>query len=269
MTTTGSVVLLRRYPVKSMLGEELAELTLESGGVVGDRTLALLDESTGRIATAKHPRRWRRLLQCAATRSDDAVLITLPDGDQIDAADPDIDERLSKLLEQPVRLIGTRPAGAEVERPDPEDVIAQGVEADVPFATLEIAQGSPGGTFVDYAPAHLITTATVQHLGVEVLRYRPNLLIDADVAPYAENDWVGREIRVGEVVLRGILTTPRCSVPTLEHGDLPRAVQAVRPLLDENRIDVPGFGVLPCAGVYVEVVSGGTVRPGDRVEIAG
>jgi hypothetical protein len=54
-------------------------------------------------------------------------------------------------------------------------------------------------------------------------------------------------------------------VPTLEHGDLPRAPQAVRPLLERNRVDVPGFGVLPCAGVYAEVLSGGTIRTGDAV----
>jgi uncharacterized protein YcbX len=80
-----------------------------------------------------------------------------------------------------------------------------------------------------------------------------------------ENHWVGREIVVGEARLRGILPTPRCSVPTLEHGPLPRGAHAVRTVLEENRVDVEGFGVLPCAGVYAEVVSGGTVRAGDPV----
>jgi hypothetical protein len=45
-------------------------------------------------------------------------------------------------------------------------------------------------------------------------------------------------------------------VPTLAHGDLPREPRAVRPLLTDNRVDVPGFGKLPCAGVYADVLMG-------------
>jgi hypothetical protein len=60
--------------------------------------------------------------------------------------------------------------------------------------------------------------------------------------------------------------TPRCSVP-LEHGSLPRAARAVRKLMTEKRIDVPGFGVLPCVGCYAEVVQGGIVRVDDGVTL--
>lgn len=264
------IVTVRRYPVKSMLGEELAETELDERGVAGDRHLALVDVETGRVATAKHPRLWRALLQFSAVRTDGRVRITLPDGRAVEADDADVDAVLTEALGRPVRLAARREAGAEVERPAPEDVLEHGVEADVPFATLEIAQGAPGETFVDYAPVHLITTATLERIGVEAMRYRPNLIVETPEGypAFAENDWVGREITVGDVRLRGILPTPRCSVPTLEHGDLPRAPQAVRPLLTDNRVDVPGFGVLPCAGVYAEVLSGGTARTGDAVAVA-
>ncbi|HEY2203062.1 MAG TPA: hypothetical protein VGH99_01110 [Pseudonocardia sp.] len=83
--------------------------------------------------------------------------------------------------------------------------------------------------------------------------------------PWAENDWVGRELTVGGVRLHAVLPTPRCAVPTLEHGELPRAPHAVRVPMAENRVDVPGFGVLPCAGIYLEVLGAGTVRGGDEV----
>lgn len=265
VATVGAVAMLRRYPVKSMLGEDVAELVIAEGGVAGDRALALLDAETGRVATAKHPRLWRGLLQFTATLDGTGVHITGSDGSAVE----DVDRELSAALGREVHLAGTRPVGAVVERPDPEDVLAHGVEADVPYGTLEIAQGSTGTTFVDYAPVHLITTATLERIGAEAVRYRPNLVVATPTGmPYAENDWVGREITVGEVRLRGILPTPRCSVPTLEHGPLPRAAHAVRTVLAENRIDVEGFGVLPCAGVYAEVVSGGTVRAGDQVALA-
>lgn len=260
---------LRRYPVKSMLGEVVDAVAVDATGMAGDRRLALIDVETGRVATAKHPRLWRALLQCSARHGDGGVAITLPDGGRITADGAEVSARLSELLGRRVALADERPLGAEVERPDPEDVIAHGVTAEVPFATLEIAQGTPGSTFVDYAPLHLITTATLDHLGMDALRYRPNVVIAAPDAPaFVENGWVGREITVGEVVLRAVLPTPRCSVPTLAHGDLRRDPDAVRPLLAGNRVEVPGFGVLPCAGLYAEVVGGGgTVRTGDDLTV--
>jgi MOSC domain-containing protein len=268
----GTVAALRRYPVKSMLGEELGEAELGAAGMAGDRGLALIDRETGRVATAKHPRLWRALLRCTATSAGAGVRITLPDGRTVDAdpgKDPDgVDRALSGLLGRQVRLAAVRPAGAEVERPAPEDVLEHGVEAEVPFQTLEIARGTSGGTFVDYAPVHLISSATVDHIGVPALRYRPNLVVDTPGGrPFAENGWVGRELTVGGVRLRVVLPTPRCSVPTLEHGDLPRSPRAVRTVLAENRVEVPGFGVLPCAGVYAEVLEGGPVRVGDAVAL--
>ena len=247
-----------------MLGEARDSLLLAPGGVEGDRALALLDVETGRVATAKHPRLWRGLLQFTATLDDAGVHVTGADGSAVQ----DVDRELSAALGREVHLAGTRPAGAVVERPDPEDVLAHGVEAEVPFGTLEIAQGSTGTTFVDYAPVHLITTVTLDRIGAEAVRFRPNLVIATPAGePYAENGWVGREIVIGGVRLRGILPTPRCSVPTLEHGPLPRAAHAVRTVLAENRVDVEGFGVLPCAGVYAEVLGGGTVRAGDPVSV--
>lgn len=258
---------LRRHPVKSMLGEEPPELTVGPAGVDGDRALALLDAATGRVATAKHPRLWRRLLHCSARTVDGGgVLVTLPDGRVLPAQDAD--DALGALLGRPVRLTAVRSAGASVERPDPEDVLAHGLDAELDAPLLEIAQGSPGGTFVDHSPVHLITTATLGHLGVEALRYRPNLVLAEDGPPFAENTWLGRELVLGDVRLRVTLPTPRCSVPTLEHGDLPRAPHAVRGPMAQNRVDVPGFGVLPCAGAYAEVVEGGTLRVGTPVALA-
>ncbi|PVZ15031.1 hypothetical protein C8D89_101901 [Actinomycetospora cinnamomea] len=271
------VATLTRYPVKSMLGERLEQADLDAAGLPLDRRYGLLDATTGFVATAKHPRLWRRLLQYSATTADDRVRVTAPDGRTRDVDDPRLVDELTADLGRAVTVAASRAAGSAVERPDPEDVLEHGVEATVAAPTLEIAQGSAADTFVDYAPVHLITTATLDRIGVDPVRYRPNLVLDtgpdtatdteADAAPFAETDWVGRELAVGDAVLRVVLPTPRCSVPTLEHGDLPRAPEALRPLLSGNRIEVPGFGVLPCAGVYAEVVRGGTVRRGDAVTL--
>lgn len=264
MHELGSVTRLRRYPVKSMLGEELTEAVLTRSGVDRDRLLALVDAETGRVASAKQPRLWRGLLQCTATWDGDAPAITLPDGRAIGPGDSNVDAALSAALGRRVHLSDTRRDGAALARPAPEDVIEQGADADVAYEMLEIGQGTEGSTFVDYAPVHLITTSTVAHLDTEVVRYRPNVVLETpSEEPFAENDWPGREITIGTVRLRGIIPTPRCAIPTLEHGGLPRALHAVRSLLTQNRVDVPGFGVLPSAGLYAEVLEPGTIQPGD------
>ena len=259
-----------RYPVKSMLGEPIAAAHLDASGLERDRELALIDATTGLVATAKHPRLWRGLLKFSAAVDGAEVVITAPTGWVATSESAGIDDRLSDALGRPVRLARERPVAATVERPDPEDVLAHGVEAEVAAATLEIGQGTPGTTFVDYAPVHLISSATVDGIGTELVRYRPNLVVETaeGAAAFVENDWVGRDLRVGdEVVLRVVLPTPRCAVPTLEHGPLGRAPHAVRTLMTENRVDVPGSGALPCAGCYAEVVRAGTVRVGDRVTL--
>lgn len=266
------VTTLRRYPVKSMLGEDVAELAVDESGAAGDRAMAVIDAATGRVATAKQPRLWRRLLHCSAAGGPGRVHITLPDGRGAAAGSPDADRLLGELLERDIRLAGRRPDGAEMERPDPEDVLAQGVEADLDYATLPVGAGTPGASFVDFAPLHLISTATLDHLDIEAVRYRPNLIVTTppEFPPYGENGWIGRELVIGEVRLSPMTPTPRCAVPTLEHGDLPRAPQAVRRPMAENRVEVgiPGLGALPCVGLYLAVVRGGIIRTGDPLVIA-
>ncbi|OCB28072.1 molybdenum cofactor biosysynthesis protein [Mycobacterium malmoense] len=260
---------LLRYPVKSMLGEAVATLFVDEHGADGDRRLALLDVDTGHVASAKNARLWRGLLKCTATADVGRVTIGLPDGTSLAADDPGIDDRLSRLLGRPVRLIAQRPEGATLVRPDPEKLLELGLDAEVGGRILRIAQATPGDAFTDEAPLHAITTATLEHVGVEALRYRPNVVITTppDYPPYAENDWVGRDIAIGAARVRALTATSRCVVPTLEHGPLPRAPQALRTPATENRWDTGGHGAQPCAGAYLAVVAAGVIRVGDRVTI--
>jgi len=46
----GSIVSLWRYPVKSMMGEELNAAGVTKGGLLGDRAYALIDTSDGKVA---------------------------------------------------------------------------------------------------------------------------------------------------------------------------------------------------------------------------
>ncbi len=259
---------LHRYPVKSMLGQCVDELSVNSCGAHGDRSLALIDRDTGRVASAKQARLWRGLLQCSATVGAAGVQIETPDG-TFAVDDSSIDERLSQYLGRAVQLIDRRPAGASVERADPEQVLERGVDAEVDAPLLELAQATSGESFTDFAPLHAITTATLNHVGVEGARYRPNLIIATPPGfpAYAENDWTGHTLRIGSVKLAVMGPTPRCVIPTLEHGSLPGAPQALRTPVAENRVPAFDFGVLPCAGCYLEILEPGILRAGDSIEL--
>ncbi len=57
----GSVGYLWRYPIKSMMGEELNAIAVTERGLLGDRAYALMDPSTGKVASAeKHLKRHYR-----------------------------------------------------------------------------------------------------------------------------------------------------------------------------------------------------------------
>jgi len=279
-----SVAAVFRYPVKSLLGTRVEQAEVRASGLAGDRSWALVDRQTGKVASAKQPRLWRSLLQLRAEYQGDAgqadpagaVTITLPDGTAVRAGEPGTDEVLSGFVGRPVGLRQGREAGSTIDRAVPEEVLAQGVGAEVAFELLELSEQTPGDSFVDYAPVHLITTATlaaVTDAGASAPRpwvFRPNLVLATPgLSGYAENDWVGRQLVIGgQVRLEIFQSTVRCAVPTLAHGQDPANPQVLRALARSNRIPVPGFGAATCAGVYARVVSPGRVRAGDEVRVA-
>jgi hypothetical protein len=279
MTTIGTIGIIRRYPVKSLLGEQLGECSITPCGLDGDRTHALLDASTGKIASAKQPDLWRDLLlySASAGASGDFSSITVidPAGNQVAPFATDFDAKLSGLLGRKVRLVNVRPAGIELNRARPDEVMAHGVDAKVTQDVLAIAGAAPAGGFFDFAPVHLITQASLDAvrsaapdapIGAE--RYRPNIVIESSTSAFAENDWVGRRIRIGaSACLEVIAPTPRCAVPMLIHGTTPFCREAVGVVNRLNKVEFAllGPGTFPCLGAYATVIAPGPIRRGDSV----
>jgi uncharacterized protein len=276
-----AVAALWRYPVKSMQGEELSASEITSAGLLGDRQFAVVDLATGKVAGAKNPRKWPGFLQFragymsppAAGVALPPVRVTLPDGTSVTSEDGDLPKLLSEALGRDVVFAGTAafPGGtgsagdtggageasgaarAEDYQPDSGDVI-----------DWEL----PAGTFFDCAPVHLVTTATLDRLRslyptgrFEPRRFRPNIIVATgpDVSGFAENDWVGRVVAIGDNVrLRVFMATGRCVMTTLAQFDLPKDSGILRTAAQHNDAAV---------GVYAEVVSGGLVRRGDLVTV--
>lgn len=263
----GTVAQLWRYPVKSMQGESLAATTVTSGGLLGDRGYSLLDAETGKVASAKNPRKWPDLLRYAARYADAVgagtlppVEITMPDGAQLGSEAADVDQVLSRRLGRKVSLSRSAPEDPELEEywPDLEELDHQDTVTD---------EAMPAGTFFDLASIHLLTTGTLAELAdlypegrFDIARFRPNVVVDTGaLTGFVENAWVGRTIAVGdEVRLQVTRGCPRCVMTTLPQGELPKDTGILRTAARHNDTHV---------GVYAEVVVGGTVRCGDAVRV--
>lgn len=274
----GTMARVWRYPVKSMRGETLEAATLSERGIAGDRVYAVRDQVTEKIASAKHPRVWGHLLQCVAQTDPTAgvVRVTLPDGQRVTAGQPDAEAALRALTGRTVALVTEPRTPPVIERYWPD---VDGLTLHDTVTTDTIGLGAPAGTFFDFAPLHLLTTATLAHLArlypagqVDARRFRPNLVIEtpAEVSGFVENAWVGCTLLVGEARLRITTQVPRCVVPTLPQGPLAGDLGILRAVADHNRPPVAALegARVPCLGVYALVERGGVVCRGDAVRLA-
>lgn len=272
-----------RFPVKSMGGEQLTRVTVTDKGLVGDRAFAVVDAADGKVASAKNPRKWAKLLDCRATTAPGGrVDITFPDGSTKASTDPDIDEALSDLVGRPVRLKGEAEQGSVFEEvwPDIDGLAPPAVITATNIGTSEdgeaisqfgIAMDAAPGTFFDVAPIHLMTTATLRRLSelapgadFDVRRYRPNFLIGDDSdSGFPENDWAGRRVRIGGAEVGVTIPTMRCVMTTLAQGSMAQDRDTLRAIAAHNRVDISGLGTWACAGAYANVVTPGDAAVGE------
>ena len=266
MTSTLRVDALWRYPVKSMAGERVisAPLTV-THGLVGDRAYALLDVETGRIVSAKQPARWGSLLDHRARSSEERVEITLLDGSVVMSDAADADERLSAALGRAVRLVDAPPRQATFDEADGTRDHA-----------VPLAVAAPRGTLFDFAPIHLVTTASLATLSracpdarFDVTRFRPNLVLHTDdEAGFPENAWLGRTVSVGDARLCIVSTCPRCVMTTLAQQGLPADPRILKTIAAHNmQVFSLRAKKLPTVGVYATVIRDGLVRIGDDVRV--
>lgn len=263
----GSVVSLWRYPVKSMMGEELNASEVTERGLLGDRAYALVDPTNGKVASAKNPRKWGRLFEFRAAyvsppRAAERippVRITLPDGIIVTTEEGGLNELLSRVIgrEATLEKAGVDSPSLEEYWPDIEGLAHRETVTD---------EAMPSGTFFDLGVVHVLTTATLDRLRelypqgrFEPRRFRPNIIVETTSGEkgFVENAWVGRTLAIGDEVRLSVFgSCPRCVMTTLPQGDLPKDSGILRTAARHNEVNV---------GVYANVSRGGTIRRGDPV----
>jgi uncharacterized protein YcbX len=264
----GSVGTLYRYPVKSMMGEELNSVSIGNKGIVGDRLFALSDPATGKIASAKNPSKWPNLFSFHAAYTSPlegsqipSVRITLPDGETVLSDAVNVNEVLSQSLGKTVRFLNGAPASGTLEEywPDIEGLPKRDEVTD---------EAMPVETFFDLAMVHILTTATINELRrlypegrVEARRFRPNIVIATppEMTGFAEKDWIGKVLAIGgQVKFKITGPCPRCVMTTLAQADLPKDSGILRTALKYNNAHV---------GIYASVLQGGKIRRGDLARL--
>ncbi len=269
-----SVVGLWRYPVKSMMGEELNAAEVTERGLLGDRQFAVVDRATGKVGGAKNPRKWGNFFDFRAAYVEPprarsklpAVRITLPDGTAVTNEQGDLQEILSRAFSRAVSFEEAQhdetSSGATAEEYWPD---MAGLDYRDTVTDFEL----PAGTFFDIAVLHLLTTATIDRLRAlypegrfEARRFRPNIVVATgpEEQGFVENDWIGHTVAIGDDVRLAITgPCPRCVMITLPQGDLPKDSGILRTAAQHNGVNV---------GVYASAVKGGTVHRGDPVTLA-
>ncbi len=278
----GKVVTLWRYPIKSMLGEELNATEVTTRGLLGDRAYALVDQATTKVASAKNPGKWPHLFDCRAAfvvppRSGmplPGVRITLPDGTILSNEQSEINQLLSQALQREVTLDAAERGQEEVIASSSPNAWMANAEEYWPdmegldFRDMVTDFTLPEGTFFDCATVHLLTTATLDRLRglypagrFEVRRFRPNIVVQtrSGVKDFVEDAWIGHTLTIGDAVRLAITgPCPRCVMTTLPQGDLPSDPGILRTAARHNQVNV---------GVYASVLQGGTMRRGDAIRV--
>lgn len=278
----GSVISLWRYPVKSMMGEEVKTADVTKRGLLGDRARALIDVADGKVASAKNPRKWANLFEFHAHYTEPPesgrqlppVRITLPDGRHVTNDESGVDEALSQATGRAVQLETREPGQEEILEttfPNPWTPKLEEYWPDIEGLALrgEVTdEAMPKGTFFDLATVHVLTTATLDRLRelypegrFEARRFRPNIVVQLfdGESGFVENEWIGKTLAIGdEVRLKVTGPCPRCVMTTLPQRDLPKDPGILRTAAQHNEVHV---------GVYASVLEVGKVQRGDPVRV--
>jgi uncharacterized protein YcbX len=232
------VTSLRRYPVKSMGGENIESAPIDQRGLVGDRAFAVRDGDS-RLASGKNTRRMVRrdgVFDFAAriegspgadgSRLDDGPHVIVARGDQEwRVGDPALDAVLSDALRADVSVAP---------------------ESDVPH--------------FDDGAISLVGTATLEwcarELGADAdpRRLRVNIVVQTQ-EPFEEEAWRG-DIRIGDVTLRPAGRVERCRTIDLPQDGVEQRTRWLKPLGDARDARV---------AIYCDVVTPGSVQVGDEV----
>jgi uncharacterized protein YcbX len=259
MSIVGKIDSLWRYPVKSMRGEELDEAFAGYSGIYGDRLFAFRSAANHKGFPYLTAREQRRLLQYRPRfryPEKAACPINLIEAESKNA------NPLSADLAELIVDVET-PDGETLAIDDP--VLIETLRVDIdPKHQVTLMQSQRAMT--DCRPVSIFSLQSAQQLAeetgtpVDKRRFRANVYVDLTSAKgFAENELVGRSLRIGPKVVITILERDaRCVVITLDPDTGEQAPAILKKVAQAH----DGM-----AGVYGAVLVEGMLHKGDSVEV--
>jgi uncharacterized protein YcbX len=242
-----------RYPVKTLTAECLESTVLQPEcTIVGDRAFAIAQADCG-FDPAEPSWRSKRELVCLARNPDAAFL------------DAQYDETTDSLT---LRAADGGTIEVSAGSPDGRAMLASFIAAAIPGALRGTPRliRAPAINFTDQSRKFisLIGLPSLRAFEQKVaaprekLRFRANIYLD-DLDPWAEFDWIGKRLRIGETILEVVERIGRCAATGLNPATRKRDANPVQELMHH-------FGHTDC-GVFARVIAGGRIAPGDAVMV--
>lgn len=255
------VTWLASAPVKSMALVEHSAVRVGLGGIAGDRRYALIDPHD-RLVSGKRIGPLATIVP-GIREGPEALALHFPDGSVVEEAivpgkpataifygqgravhevEGSFSRVLSEWAGQPLRLVRLDDNGGGIDRA-PE-----------------------GGGFSIVSSGSLLALAQVAglHEPLDPRRFRMSAVVDG-IEPYGEDAWIGRRVRLGEVVVEVGGNIGRCAVTTHDPATGRRSIDTLR-LLAETRGQVETTEPLPF-GVWAAVLVPGLIQLGDAVTL--
>jgi uncharacterized protein YcbX len=248
-----AVARLNTTVVKSTSLRHPDAIDVTSDGVAGDRRFLVVRSDGSRLSGVdKAP-----LLGVVVDERDGTLRFTWPDGS--------VDDAPARATGDPfeVRLFDRMVRVRRVPHTAVDDRLT-----DIAGAALLLARVEDGEHAGGHHPLSVISRATVADVGMrggdatlDGRRFRATIELDGS-APYEEDTWAGRRVRIGACVVRIAARIPRCVLTTLDPDTGARDFPTLEVLAGYRRVGTE----LPL-GVYGDVEEGGRIGVGDAVEV--
>jgi uncharacterized protein len=259
MSIIGKIDSLWRYPVKSMRGEELNEAFAGFSGIYGDRLFAFRSSASPKGFPYLTAREQQKLLQHRPRfRYPDKAArpVNLAEAESMGANPVSAD--LTELM------VDVETPGGETLAIDDAALIGtlrNGIDQKHQLTLMRSERA-----LTDCRPVSIFSLQSARQLSeetdtpVDKRRFRANIYVDLTSAKgFAENEFVGRSVRIGpKVVVRILERDARCVMITLD----PDTGEKTPALLKKVAQAHDGM-----AGVYGAVLVEGTLRKGDPMEV--
>lgn len=235
LSKIGTLERIRRYPVKSMMGEDLARAEVSQSGIIGDRVYAFVMENA---PNERFPwmtaREANEMLLFKPRFLEDhlSVSVTAPDGREFSISDEGLESYFERKYNRAL-LLRFDESGCKDSKP-------------VSLISLQTVKALSHETAIDLDP----------------LRFRANFYASWDSGkPFYEDQLVGKTLKIGQTVeLKVVKKDSRCVITTLD----PNSSKASPQVLETIKTNHAG-----CVGIYATIKTQGKISQGDPISVSG